>query len=293
MSIYNKIRERVTPPHKWVIENCLYLTIVGSEAYGVTQGSSDLDLYGFCVPPKHIVFPWTHGYIKGFGTPPEGFDQWQKHHIPFDERTVDMVVFSIVKYFDLCMACNPNMIDSLFTPRNCVVHSTDISEIVRDKRKMFLHKGAWHKFKNYSFSQLQKIRNKTGHENPARAATIEAYGYDTKYATHLVRLLLEIEQIMVEQDLDLTRDSEVLKSVRKGDWSLEDVELWFSDKERALETVYSESTLRVGPDEEAIKSLLLNCLEQFYGSIDGMVRVMPDAEKVLGEIEYLISSYRR
>jgi predicted nucleotidyltransferase len=292
--LFSKIKDKnvLHPPHKWVVENCHYLTIMGSEAYGASSGLSDLDLYGYCIPPKHIVFPWTHGYIKDFGTPPESFDQWQKHHIPFEGKTLDVVIFSIVKYFDLCMDCNPNMIDSLFTPRHCVVHSTDISEMVRDKRRLFLHKGAWHKFKGYSFAQMKKIRNKTGHENPARAADIVQHGYDTKYATHLIRLLLEVEQIMIEGDLDLTRNSELLKSVRRGDWSLEHVERWFEDKERSLETVYANSTLRATPDEDGIKSLLFACLEQFYGSIDGMVLSVTDADKILDEIELLVSRYR-
>ena len=58
------------------------------------------------------------------------------------------------------MENNPNMIDSLFTPINCVLYSSKIADLVRDNRQLFLHKGAWFKFKNYSFSQLHKMKNK-------------------------------------------------------------------------------------------------------------------------------------
>lgn len=71
-------------------------------------------------------------------------------------KQYDFQIFSIVKYFQLCMENNPNMLDSLFTPVNCVIHSTQIGNLVRENRKMFLHKGCWPKLKGYAFSQLHK-----------------------------------------------------------------------------------------------------------------------------------------
>jgi hypothetical protein len=56
------------------------------------------------------------------------------------------------------MENNPNMVDALFLPRRCVLHSTPIYEHVRENRTMFLHKGSWHKFRGYAYSQLSKIR---------------------------------------------------------------------------------------------------------------------------------------
>jgi hypothetical protein len=55
---------------------------------------------------------------------------------------------------------NPNMIDSLFTPHDCVRHITKIGQMVRDSRKLFLHKGSWHKFRGYSYSNLAKLSTK-------------------------------------------------------------------------------------------------------------------------------------
>lgn len=54
-----------------------------------------------------------------------------------------------------------------------------------------------------------------------RINLIDKFGYDTKFAYNLVRLLNECEQILVEGDLDLERSKEMLKSIRKGEWSLE------------------------------------------------------------------------
>jgi hypothetical protein len=52
-------------------------------------------------------------------------------------------VFSIVKFFQLAMENNPNIINSLFTPVSCVLHCTKIGNLIRDRRRDFLHKGAW------------------------------------------------------------------------------------------------------------------------------------------------------
>jgi hypothetical protein len=56
---------------------------------------------------------------------------------------------------------NPNMIDSLFVPRRCILHTTQIGEHVREYRKEFLTKGSWYSFKGYSYSTIQKIKNST------------------------------------------------------------------------------------------------------------------------------------
>jgi len=50
----------------------------------------------------------------------------------------------------LAMKNNPNIIDSLFTPQFCVLHTTKVGNMVRDARRSFLHKGAWHRFKGYA-----------------------------------------------------------------------------------------------------------------------------------------------
>lgn len=77
----------------------------------------------------------------------------------------DLQIFSIVKFFELCRQNNPNMIDTLFTPENCVIHCTQIGRMVRDNRKLFLSKEAWKKFRGYAHAQLKKMNDKdTVHE---------------------------------------------------------------------------------------------------------------------------------
>lgn len=151
--------DKIHLPH-WFVNNIQYLTIIGSEAYGVAKEESDHDIYGFVIPPKEELFPHLKGEIPGFGNRSQRFEQWQEHHIWHNEEQYDFAIYSIVKYFQLCMENNPNMIDSLFTPQNCVIHITQIGQMVRENRKMFLHKGVWYRFKGYAYNQMHKMKLK-------------------------------------------------------------------------------------------------------------------------------------
>jgi predicted nucleotidyltransferase len=281
-------RKLISPP-SFLPTNVQYETIMGSVAYGVSNVESDMDIYGFCIPPKHIIFPHLNGTIVGFGKQPEAFQNFQIHHVRDERMEYDFDIYNIVHYFNLCMDNNPNIVDSLFTPVNCVLHCTQIGNLVRENRKMFLHKGSWHKRKGYAFSQLHKISNK----NPVgkRKEIVETYGYDVKFAYHVIRLLNNAEQILLEGDLDLTRDREQLKSIRRGEWKEEDIRNYFTEKEKQLEKVYLESKLRQRPDEAKIKELLLNCLEIHYGNLDKCVIIVDKASQCLQDIKKLIDKY--
>ncbi len=290
MSTLQRLTERglINPP-RWLPGNVQYETIMGSVAYGVSSETSDLDFYGWAIPQKEELFPHLRGDVPGFGTPRPRFEQYQEHHVLDKDalaghgRSYDMTIYGIVKFFNLAMENNPNVIDSLFTPVNCVLHSTRVGNLVRENRKLFLHKGAWPKFKGYAYSQLHKIAIKRPQGN--RAELAEKHGYDVKFAYHVVRLLSEVEMILVEQDIDLQRNNEQLKAIRRGEWTEERLRQWCSDKESQLERAYSESTLRATPDEPKIRVLLLDCLEDHYGTLDGCV-VNPDrAVEVLRNIQ--------
>jgi len=292
MSSYIKqLQDQLNTP-KWLIDNILFEGLTGSVCYGVSNDTSDMDIVGFCIPPKELIFPHLAGEIFGFGTQLKRFDVFQQHRIEKDRKTYDFTIYSIVKFFQLVMENNPNMIDALFLPRNCVLHSTHIYEHLRDNRKIFLHKGSWFKFRGYAYSQLSKIKSKSNASNPKRAETIEKFGYDTKFAYHIVRLLLEVEQIMAEGDLDLQRNSEILKSIRKGEWKLTDLESWFDSKEKALEGLYTTSKLPERPRENKIKALLMECLEMHYQDLSSIIKVAPEVNSIVHDLELLIEKYK-
>jgi len=125
----------------------------------------------------------------------------------------------------------------------------------------------------------------------SRVKTVEKYGFDVKFAYHIVRLLNEVEQILTEHDLDLERNREQLKSVRRGEWTLEEIEEYFKQKEKDLEHVYSNSTLRHSPDENAIKKVLLNALEMHFGNLNSVIRKPDQFQNLLNDLQNLVTQY--
>ena len=257
-------------PQPFVIGGVQYETIMGSEAYGVGTDTSDKDIYGFCIPPKHYIFPHLDGKIIHFSSNIQNFEQFQQHHIQDKEAETryDIVVFGIVKYFKLLMENNPNVLDSLFTREECCLHKTKIANLVRENRRLFLSKKLWHSFRGYAYSQLHKLRIKKPDEHSNRYCMYQKYGYDIKFAYHVIRLINEAEQLLKFGDMDIMRDREMLKSIRNGEWKLDDIQTWFYEREKKFQVYYDESKLPYAPDEEAITQLLMNCLEEYYGNLE-------------------------
>lgn len=274
---------------KFVHQQLQYECIMGSNAYGVASDNSDLDIYGFCIPYKdHIV----KTIINGFDKPEKYFEQYQQHHIKAEITEYDFSIYNITKYFSLCMDGNPNMIDSLFVPENCVTFITPIGQLIRDNRKIFLSKKCWHTFKGYSYSQLHKMKIKNPNKNSKRYDSIIKYGYDVKFAYHIVRLLEEVSQILIEGDLDLQRNREQLKSIRRGEWTIEDIMNHFETNQKNLEKIYYESNLNNKPRTEEIRELLVKCLKMHFGDDIFEGKKISFTETIIDDILAVIKKYQ-
>lgn len=137
---------------------------------------------------------------------------------------------------------------------------------------------------------LYRASEKTGVQGRRRAALCRT-DFDLKHAYHVVRLMEEVRQVLVEGDLDLERNSEQLKSIRRGEWSLQQLQDWFATQESSLEAVYNGSKLPWGPQdgvEDAVKTVLLQCLESHYGSLAGAVETLGVAEEKLARIRRIV-----
>ena len=351
-SVINKIYNQKIVQMPTYVSSTEYEVIMGSEAYGVSSGSSDIDIYGFCIPSKESIFPHLSGEIQGFDEPKNKFEQWQQHHVKMNEKEYDFQIFNIVKYFKLLSQNNPNICDSLFVPQRCVIHSTKIGEHIRLNRDVFLHKGAYHKFTGYLFSQLHKAKEKTyvslseilwedygidtidlekdikdsgnltieiikealeknefivtedtlkrfndllskqkNGISAKRFSSVLKNGADTKFLYHIVRLADEIEQILSTGTLDLERSKEMMKAVRRGEMSLEEVETWAYEKQKLLEKLYHESNvIPHSPDMKKIKGILLDCLEMKFGTIDNFVSDQSSDKDALFKIRDILKT---
>ncbi len=277
-----------TPDRSFVSET-VYEVIMGSTAYGVAKDSSDIDIYAVCIPPKHIVFPHLAGNLIGFGPQPETFNEYQKHRMVMGDSEYDAVVYSIIKYFALCADNNPNMIDSLFVPDNCIIHQTDAGKHMRDSRLLFLSKRCYDKMRGFAFSEFKKIeRGYNQVKGGKREAIVKEFGYDTKSSYHVMRLLLQAEYILNVGDLDLQQCKEQLKFVREGGYTKKEFTNWFHNKENDLSTVHANSKLQDIVDYNLLKILLKECLEIHFGTLADAHFENSKAIAILQQIKQLI-----
>ena len=287
-------RDLINPP-PWMTSNMCFEGMTGSVSYGCNESNtSDIDMVGFCIPPKYIIFPHTAGFVMGFGNQPPTFEQFQAHHVEDKERgrNYDVTIYNIVKFFELCRQNNPNMIDSLFLPTRCITFHSEVYTRVRECRRWFLHKGCWHRFRGYAHQQMAKLTRGAQRANSKRQETIDKFGFDTKFAYHIVRLILECEQILTTHDLRLDRDREVYKSIRRGEWSIEKIKNWYDKKEQHLEDLYHKSDLQAYPDNEKLKTLLIECLEIHYGNLTEALNDDSKYARLIDDLQGLVNKYK-
>ena len=262
-----------------------YETIMGSIAYGVATDTSDMDIHAITTPPLEWVFPHLTGAIPGFGEQPPKFESFQQHHILIDDKNYDVAIYSLVKTFDLAADNNPNILDMLWVPEHCVTHIDQVGEHIRKNRKYFLHKGSYHRFRGYAHQQMKRM------ENTGRKDLIEKYGYDTKFAYHVVRLCLQAEQILEKHDMDFSVNADFLKTIRAGTYTFEQFKEWYNAKEKTLDILYTTSKLQHSPDRKFLKDILLACLEMKYGSLDKVYQgIEVDAFRKLEQIKAIVNS---
>ncbi len=118
----------------------LYRCVAGSRAYGLDTAESDVDIRGvFGVP--------ANAYL-GLGTPPNQIS---------DERG-DTVYFSLRRFIELAAHANPNVVELLFPPSDCVLACSDEMQLILDSRELFVTKVAYESHVEYAKVQIKRAR---------------------------------------------------------------------------------------------------------------------------------------
>jgi predicted nucleotidyltransferase len=102
--------------------------------------------------------------------------------------------------------------------------------------------------------------------NVKRNELEETYGYDTKHAMHLVRLLRMGEEILSGKGVIVKRpDSAELLDIRNGSWGYDDLLKYASEKEEYIRgTLYSNSKLPKAPNIKLASKVLMDVQDMFW-----------------------------
>jgi hypothetical protein len=117
--------------------NVLLKCISGSQAYGLSLPHSDTDIKGVYILPKQEFYGLTYT------------DQ-------VNNDTNDMMYYEIKKYVDLLLKNNPNILELLNTPPDCVLYKHPILDLLRPD--IFLSKLCNQTFGQYAYAQIKKAR---------------------------------------------------------------------------------------------------------------------------------------
>ena len=82
-----------------------------------------------------------------------------------------------------------------------------------------------------------------------------------------------------------------MKAIRRGDLSYDDIARDFSESESRINGLYNISTLRLKPNKNEIRNLLLVTLEDHYGSLAKLIKSDDVNRDALNEIKQIINKY--
>jgi predicted nucleotidyltransferase len=102
--------------------------------------------------------------------------------------------------------------------------------------------------------------------NTKRFELEKRYGYDTKHAMHLVRLLRMGMEILEKSKVNVFRpDREELKEIRSGTWSYEKLVSYAEECDKKMNELYKTSNLPKQPDRVFLDRLCQDVIRYYVG----------------------------
>lgn len=120
-----------------ISSHLLLKCISGSQAYGLALPHSDTDIKGVFIQPKEEYYGLTYT------------DQ-------INNETNDIMYYEIKKFIELLLKNNPNILELLSTPDDCVLYRHSVMKLI--KPEMFLSRLCNQTFGQYAYAQIKKAR---------------------------------------------------------------------------------------------------------------------------------------
>lgn len=118
----------------------IFSCVAGSHAYGTFTPESDKDIRGIYINPDH-------DYLGLF----------EPQNQISDEKN-DITYYSTKRFFELAMTANPNIIELLYIPEDCVSIKTELMQKIIDNRDMFISKKCYYSHSGYAYAQIKKAK---------------------------------------------------------------------------------------------------------------------------------------
>lgn len=238
--------------------------VVGSTVHGTNiSDQADLDQMAIAIEPMRYVLGLQHWESSIERTQPDG--------VRSQPGDLDLTIHSLRKFCRLSIKGNPSLLICLFVPENALLEINPLGKELRERRDMFLSKDAGATFLGYMHAQRSRMTGESGSRHGApRPELIEKYGFDTKYAGHIVRLGLQGIELMETGHMSLPMQQahrdEVI-AVRTGQIPFNDVVTRAGILERDLRDAVDGSFLPRHANTEAIDAFLAEAYCRAWGAL--------------------------
>lgn len=237
--------------------------VVGSTLHGtsVSDGLEDLDLMAVVLEDQPTFMGFQQKDTFVWRTKPEG--------VRSEAGDTDYAAYGLRKYLQLALKGNPTILLALFAPQS---HTREITAAGRELRSLapqIVSKLAFGPFRGYMKQQRERLIGTRGQKNVTRPELIERYGFDTKYAAHVVRLGYQGIELMETGNLLLpmpTFEREMCVRIRTGGMPFDQVISLIEDLEGDLDIAHERSGLRDEPDVAAVEAWMLKTYSVYWAT---------------------------
>jgi len=249
-------------------QNTILLSLVGSGVHGISlttehgapgAAQDDLDLMGICVEPPE--------YVLGL----ERFDQYIFRSQPEGVRSgpgdIDLNIYGLRKWMGLALKGNPTIITPLWSPDVHIYDCEWPGAILRARRYKFISKSMLRQYLGYMTAQRDRMRGTRGGRDTNRPELIEAYGYDTKFAGHAVRLVMQGIELGLSGHLTLPMldwQREMIIDIRTGGWAEQDVIEYVDSQVETLESLIKTAKFPDLPDRGWANNLMAGIYQEWW-----------------------------
>lgn len=220
---------------------------VGSTVHGLAiEGTDDEDQMGICLEPPE--------YVIGL----RQFDQWIYRTQPEGHRSgpgdLDLTIYSARKWMRLALNGNPTVLLPLFVPDAEIITITDLGRELRDLAPAILSRQAGKRFAGYLEAQRRSLLSHDGKgRDVTRPELVEAYGFDTKYCGHMVRLGVQGVELLETGRMTLPVPEPwrtYIRELRIGRHSMQEALDVAADLEQQIIALTATSPLPEHPDRD-------------------------------------------
>lgn len=220
----------------------LVRAVAGSRLYGLNTHESDDDFMG--------IFVSTEAEKLGL-SPIE--------QVGADDDTM----YELSKWVRLAVNGNPTVLQLLWTPESMWVQwDSRWPRIQQDLRNLVLSERCRASFLGYLDGQRKKLINGRGQREELKAK----YGYDTKFAMHMIRLAIQGIEVVRDGHMSLPmidKHRDYLLHVRKGSYTQDECLLSASIFEDVLQSIPSSIPAKV--DHDKLNHWMANTYKEFWG----------------------------